>query len=238
MVSLRGVMEHIGNFEFTRKELRFESIPEKFDDALELLVECREKLAIAVGGTRVHWSKLSLEELPETLSQKFVSYEPDGEGTNLSATQVLKGIDLLDKKVKGARAVYEISCEFCHPNVGSMLAFCRTAQPVSDEKYGFTWVEKELRLGSPTAFLRECGSPISKSLEIFASCLDRLEDIQKEIESVKISLQELTKRVVRHMIINGTDMIWIYSDCPCGSEKKVRFCCGSSKDGFDTNALK
>lgn len=230
MMSLRGVMEHIGNFELTRKTLNIDKIPEKFDEALELLVEIQENLAIAVGGTRVHWSKLSLNELPETLTKKFVAYEPEEMGTNLSATQVLNGIDLLDKKVKGTRAVYEISCEFCHPNVGAMFAFCHSAQPFKDERYEFTWVEKELRLGSPAAFLRDCGRPISKSLEIFAACLDRLEDIQKEIEKAGDSLRTLTQRVVRHMITNGSDMIWSYSDCPCGSEKKVRFCCGSKSD--------
>jgi len=227
MTSFRGILEHVGHFESIRKKLVIPEIPESFNEASNLLIAIREHIALALGGTRIHWEKLSLEDLPAKLSRKDVEYRPDEMGTDLSAPQVLNGIDLLEKKVQGARAVYEILCEFCHPNVGLMLAFGRSAKPVTDERYGFQWVEKELGPGAPTGFLKECAQPMGRVFEIVAASLVRLNVLFDEFGEFKKPLMNLTQNVIRHMMVNSHDSIWAYSDCPCGSGLKVRFCCGA-----------
>src|SRR5438132_10692505 len=98
--------------------------------------------------TRVDWTALAVAKDAEALESTKVQYKPRENREDITSKQVMSLIDRLDKRVKRARAVYEVLCEFAHPNVGLLHSLTRSAKPVLDAQ-GIGWIRKELSLDPP-----------------------------------------------------------------------------------------
>jgi hypothetical protein len=227
-VCLRSLVEHVAHFDSVIFLLRSYSVPSLFDEANKTLWEINSKLAKATRATRIDWLALLRAKDKNELERLKIKYKPAPNREDLSAKTILDAIDSLDKRVKGARVVYEVLCEFAHPNFGLILSLTRSAKPVLDDQ-GVGWIRKELSLQAPTGFVDEMGIAFSSIFVKVGECLAHFESLLVEPDEQSKKLQQLTQTVVRHVVTKRRDLLSPYVPCPCGSGSKVKFCCGTNK---------
>lgn len=224
-LALRGVIEHIAHYQLLLKRLNEYRVPEAFDDANVLLGEILNLLMKSTYATRVDWNALFTGDPDENIEKNKLKYEPLTNRADRTAEGVMKAVDALGKKVKGTRGVYDVLCEFTHPNVGNLLAVTEKVEPYKDQR-GAVWVKKHLTAAVPNAFLTEWKKPTVYILLHAQRCLEHFEKLLIEGDAARAKVLSLVQVVVRKMVTARSDLFDTYAPCPCGAGTKVRFCCG------------
>ena len=227
LICLRSLIEHIANFDAAVDKLRPYAVPASFEEANKALWEMKGKIVDATYATRVDWEGLILSETEDLIKRNKVSYKPVEDRHDRTANSILTAIDGLSKKVKGIRSVYEVLCEFAHPNVGLLLGLTRAAQPVPD-KHGFYWVRKEFSLKAPLAVATESGDVLNQIFIKIAECMAHFETLLVEADQQRDKVQQISQIVLHQILTKQSDILDPYAPCPCGSNSKVKFCCGAA----------
>ena len=225
-ICYRSLLEQIGHFNSFIKEISALELENSFTSAAKYCLDLIEVSVPKVGATRVAWDKLArAQNLDELIEKNKIKYEISDQRMSLESDSCLKSIDLVNKQLKGTRAIYEILCEFAHPNVGSTLISYSDAE-LEIGKDGVGRVTKALHMGPPFNFFSEM-SPlvvnifecISKNLSHYIRCLTESEkQANRAFQAAQIVAPVLLKR--------NKDVFDPYAVCPCGSGDKIRFCCG------------
>ena len=136
----------------------------------------------------------------------------------------LKGIDLLDKRIRGARRLDQTLCEFAHPNVGVFLSSASKHGLITSE--GTRYHHKIISTSAPLGFAMNSEQFLP---EVFGICADVLDAYEVAVVAAGIQLsrvQQAAQVVVRRLLKTQKDLVGSYEACPCGSGSKTRFCCG------------
>lgn len=223
-VCLRVVIEHIAHYLTVIQKLRPYAVPDSPEEACRVLSEINKVLVQASYATRVDWDALVGSDAQEHIERKRIAYKPEENREDREAKSILGAIDSLDKAVKGTRAVYEMLCEFAHPNVGTLLLFTESVDP-SVDKQGVWWVNKRLGPDTPLEFLKNCRVPCHSLFQKTERCLAHFDMLQGEGSKQRQKVLAVTQKVVRHLHGSNKGLLDLYSPCPCGSDKKLKFCC-------------
>lgn len=118
ITALRSILEVSGNAALLERDLHELAEPKDENVALmEWLGEFESVIDGRIAGVRVDYSALTRNGLRG--AKKF-SYKPGELEADRTAKDLLNGVDVLDKRIKGARAAYEFFSEFAHPNLASV----------------------------------------------------------------------------------------------------------------------
>ena len=224
-LSLRGVIEHVAHYQLLQKRLNEYRVPETFEEANALLGEIRNMLMKSTYATRVDWNALFTGDPDENIEKNKLKYEPVSNRADRTAEGVMKAVDALGKKVKGTRGVYDVLCEFTHPNVGNLLAITDSVEPYKDQR-GAVWVKKHLTPSVPKAFLTEWKKPAVYIFLHAHRCLEHFEKLLVEGDGARAKVLSIVQIVVRKLVSARPDLFEAYAACPCGAGTKVKFCCG------------
>lgn len=224
-VVLRSVFEHVSHYNAVILRLRSIKVPHHFEVARKTLDEAEDFLVKKIYGTRIDWNAFHDPDVDERIDKNKLKYQKGEKDMDRSADQVLNAIDGLSKEIKGTRAVYEILCEFAHPNFGMLLACTEFAEYREDDN-GVQWVQKRLGLGQPCALTENTVCPLARILQQSAQCLSHYESLRGDGAHEHEKLLQLAQMVVRELLSKRQRLIGPYAPCPCGSGKKLRFCCG------------
>lgn len=227
LICLRSVVENISHLDFGVTQLKSYSIPSKHDVANNILAEIKGKVVDMTYSTRVDWEQIVAGETENLIKRNKIDYKPNELRQDRTAGSILKSIDCLNKKIKGVRAVYEILCEFAHPNVGLTMALTRSTTPFPD-KHGFTWIRKEVSLQPPVAAVGGTGRVMSQILNCIAQCMQHFETLINEAEEQRSKIQQISQVLLRHTLMRNKALLDPYAMCPCGSGTKIKFCCGAT----------
>ena len=226
---LRGILEQVATYHVVIAELRTIATPGSFEEANRQLGPILKLLNKKLYGTRVDWQSLAKgDDIEARIDRGKIKYKKEENRADREAEGVMNDIDALSKQVKGTRGVYEILCEFAHPNVGFVLASAERAEPVTDTS-GVVWVRKQLGAGPPLAFLEATGASIARAFKQCADCLDWFEHLLGEGATRLEKVRGIAQMVIRRLISSQPKLLNVYDPCPCGSGNKIRFCCGSTK---------
>lgn len=222
---LRSLIEHIAHFDHVIAAIRPYSVPPNWEEANKMLWEVNGKLLTTAYATRVDWGTMLLGETEELLERNKIKYEPNEKRMDHTAKSVMNAIDALTKQVKGTRAVYDVLCEFTHPNIGTLFGLTRSAGPVEDV-HGLVWVRKEFSLLPPIGALKELGPAMDRIFATAAECVSYFERTLIEAGQQRDKVLRLAQAVVQRLLLKNRDLIEPYAPCPCASGSKVKFCCG------------
>lgn len=223
--ALRGTIEHVAHYQLLLKRLSEYRVPEAFEEANVMLGDIRNMLMKSAYATRVDWNALFTGDPDENIEKNRLKYEPQSNRADRTAETVMKAVDALGKKVKGTRAVYDILCEFTHPNVGNLLAVIDRAEPYKDQR-GAVWVKKHLTPSVPRAFLTEWKKPAIYIFLHAHRCLEHFEKLLVDGDSARAKVLSIVQVVVRKLVGVNHGLFDAYGACPCGAGTKVKFCCG------------
>ncbi|MBI5826589.1 MAG: SEC-C domain-containing protein [Deltaproteobacteria bacterium] len=139
-------------------------------------------------------------------------------------------IDILNEEVSGTRILYEVLCEFLHPNVGTIWSVANTTG-YETNRYGVKFQTRELSIGKSNninimkldgglfSIIENTLLTLSKLLKYRTSVFDETEQIKKEVLS-------LIQLIVRDNVGVYKNIFQRNDECPCGSGVKVKQCCG------------
>ena len=226
-VCLRAAVEHVAHFNSVIVRLRDQKVTEDVDEAHRLLGQIHDLLEKSTYGTRVDWFQVVKSDPETALKKDAIKYRGQPYRVDTEAGSILKAIDLLEKNIKGTRAVYELLCEFAHPNVGLLWLMTESSQSRRD-KNGVFWVDKSLGSHVPGELVKnEMVSIPRRILRQADLCLQHFLVLQTEAIGQQQQILRLTQVIVRRLLGRGhnSELFDTYSLCPCGSGAKLKFCC-------------
>jgi hypothetical protein len=229
LVCYRGCIEQVGHLAVVAKQLNALTEPTDFDKSCGFLAEAYELMAKRLYGTRVSWIALARgHNFDELIRKDRVAYEEHPDRVNVEAASCLKGVDLLDKTTKGTRAIYNILCEFTHPNVGNLIISTAQASPREDSQ-GVGWIDKALSNFAVPIVIKQMPQLMEWIFKVVDLVLRDLQDrIVPDLESCEARILKTAQVFTKEMVKRNRNLIDPYAPCPCGSGKKLRFCCGKS----------
>ncbi len=217
--------------QFIEKHLKV--IPATFDSAeaeTKYFFDFHEPLVKALFPTRYNFDRFDDQgqlrpvEVASTKSSPWV-YEPKEGTVDRRASSIMGAIDLLDKKLLGAREMYERICEFVHPNVGSSILLSHHEQ-LLDDVHGVQRFHKALH--------REfAGVPVATQiilpdmLNFGTMAITMFDALLSGSIAQRDAYHKMGQGVSRRILMKYRKYFEPYSECPCESKVKFRFCCGS-----------
>ena len=223
LICFRSVIEHVAHFHTAVRNAEVIKIPETSADCVNILFDYHGVLFSAAYGTRTDWTSALTAEKARW-QQKAFTYSPSPSRLDLQSKSIMNHIDKLSKSVPGSRTIYEILCEFAHPNGGTFFSFLTSADSYIGQG-GLKWVRQEFASSDPTAFLNESQPLFQNLFDIFKEVLQQFEEDLEKWSAQKKKIAKLTQRIVRDMLERHSSLFDPYGPCPCGSSRKLKFCC-------------
>ncbi len=191
------------------------------------LLEVSEIITRALYGTQREWSAVVKTDLREAIP-KDLRYVKKEHTADIGANNILKAIDKLDRKVPGTRNVYEVLCEFLHPNVGDLWATTTVASSFYD-RYGTRHLVRTIGAGRKDLV----GLPDQRAVydQLFEICADIVAYACTVFSRLQVAAETadvLTKKWA-HKVAKNSPMYCAPSDiCPCLSGLTVKACRAST----------
>lgn len=198
LMALRSILEVSGNTILLQQDLQKLEHPKEESDARgKWLNEFESLVDGRLAGVRVDYSALTKKGLRQSGK---LSYKPGDFEADQTAKDLLKGVDALDRRVKGARATYEFFSEFAHPNLASVMTHRdRTEAKLEVLKiHGYAVHYQQKRVG--TAFLEEFGSVVAEGFGIVAECLLQLLDVDLFLKTKGEEVAEQARKAIREIV--------------------------------------
>jgi len=221
VVGLRGFFERAGSL--AENVRRVSNSMRGQQGGMEAVLDASEDVARCLYGTRLDWMGLATTGLRST-SSRGASYKPTVDMADLTSKNVLTGIDALEKRVSGARASYEVFCEFLHPNVGDLVA--TTEQSSSwDDAWGTRHIRRVIAFDDSSTlgqadFEAILGQAFGISVDVVNLCPALLHDLG-QLASLA---QRVTKKSQHAIVRRNPDLFRRGDPCPCLSGKTIREC--------------
>jgi hypothetical protein len=195
---------------------------------LKPVLELAETVMKAVYGTNRDWMKLAQMDL-RTTPVKDVAYVVRADTANYKAANVLNAIDKLEKRVRGSRLVYELLCEFLHPNVGDLYGASLENSDLTD-RYGVRHLIRHIGLGPKRLeHVPEVQRILTQMLDISADIVETLPAILDDIETGSKYASQLTRQFA-HKVVQLYRAQFDHHDlCPCLSGLQVKDCARRSR---------
>jgi hypothetical protein len=224
LVLTRTILEHIGTYTlFHRDVSSLTPANESPNAGGDWVLDVQYALGHRSMGTRIDWADYFGNGLKGKRRKK---YEAKEGYFDHEAETLLKGIDLMDKPVRGVRNAYEFLSEFGHPNYPSYQLGVISTE-IKRHRHGFRMLRKvyagdraprvvveELRF-----LLRDVWELLVASLEHFLELDKKFADVEKEVVKKTRSWVRKTLQL-QHTVFRDAD------PCPCLSGKIVGCCCG------------
>ena len=227
--ALRCLIERIAHASATANALKdVTSIPLPAKAPLNPIFEVAGVIRKALYGTQREWADLTKVDF-RSASPKGVIYRKKEDTADVSAVNVLNDIDKLAKQVPGARLVYEILCEFLHPNVGDLFGSSLEGADYWDD-HGTRHLTRTIGLGPKTLsgfpdmqlVMQQLVEISIETIELGDQSLQKLKDVAAYVEGVT--------RQNQHHILTKYKKFFRNSDlCPCLSGLSVRACSRRSR---------
>jgi hypothetical protein len=222
---LRSLIERTAHAVATAKKLRnLKDV--QVDGAFDPVWEHSETIFTALYGTQREWTKLVQSDFRKT-SVKSVKYVKKSGIANALPDNILDSIDTLNKTVPGTRLVYEILCEYLHPNVGDL--FGATLEADSDvDRHGTRHLVRRIGLG-PKSYKGHSDLQVirDKLFDVCCDILPRMPMALDEIVAIANTVTNLSRRALHGAVKKHYRQLFLGSDpCPCLSGQTVAACTG------------
>ena len=223
-MALRSILEVAGSAVLLDKD--FQQLAQPKDEKVsrtEWLSEVESLVDGRLVGVRVDYSALTKTGLR---GSGKLSYKPSDLYADQTAKDLLKGVDVLDRRVKGARAAYEFFSEFAHPNLASVwTGYDRVELKIQIfDIHGYAVHHEQKRVGA--AFIEMFGSVLVEGIEIVAECLEELLRVALYLKTKSEEVATQVRKAIREYIKANPIAFDFREKCPCNSRRNIQQCCG------------
>ena len=226
LVLARTILEQVGTYALFQRDVSCLTPADESPNAAgDWVLDIQHALLPRAMGTRIDWADYFSNGLK---GKGRKGYKANEGYFDQGAKDLLNGIDLVDKSVRGIRNAYEFLSEYGHPNYPSYQLGVVSAE-LTPHRHGFRMLRKvyagdrtpRFAVEEQRFLLRDVWELLVAALEHFLVLDKKFADIQKEVGKKTHSWVRKTLR--KH----GTGTVFRYADpCPCFSGKIVGCCCG------------
>ena len=239
IMALRSLLEICGNAVLLERDLQVLAEPK--DELPVTLANWLHEVDAAIdtrlAGTRLDYGVLTQSSLREV---KKMSYTPGEFEEDRTAKDLLKGVDILDKRVNGSRAAYEFFSEFAHPNIASAWTHYDSTKMLMHvlDIHGYEAHHRQRHVGA--FFLETFGTRVVEGIEIATECVDELLRVNLILKKKSEIVGNRAQKAIRGHIKRDPKIFDVREQCPCNQGKNILQCCGklinASKFGRHTLA--
>jgi hypothetical protein len=222
--ALRCLIERIAHATATANALKtLPSAPTPAKAPLNPVLEMGGVIRKALYGTRREWTDLVNVDFRRTSPNK-VTYRKKVDIADMSSANIMTTIDKLTKEVPSTRFIYEVLCEFLHPNVGDLFGSSLKGEDYWDA-YGTRHLTRTIGVG-PKSF---CGFPdlqliMQRVSEISIEIIEFFPHSMRELETVTSYVANITRKNQHHVLLKYRRFFANEDLCPCLSGLSVRDC--------------
>jgi hypothetical protein len=171
----------------------------------------------------IDWIKLSKIDLRKVDDLRSIRSEPDTMRDN--ELMVLKAVAALAKRLKSVATAYAVLTEFISPRVGTLWLVYEDSQSMLDGNRT-QWNRNKLGHGFPRTMVEQMTPVIVQLFAILNDTLGVFQLLDKELSEVDGAIGDVTRDETRTWLWKMPDLFDHHEDCPCGSGKRVKYCCG------------
>ena len=185
---------------------------ERYDDILN------KELSSGIDWTKL--SKTDLRKVDDLRSiRSFVDSNRDDEHL------ALKDVAAFAKRLKSITAAYAVLSEFVSPRVGTLWLVYEDSQSMQDG-HKTQWNRNKLGPGFPRIIADQMKPVIVQMFGVLNDALEQCQLLDKELLEAGALIDTITRDETRTWLWKFPELFDKHEDCPCGSGKRVKFCCG------------
>jgi hypothetical protein len=171
----------------------------------------------------IDWIKLSKVDLRQVEDLRSVSSAPDSKRDD--ELMALKAVSSLGRRLKSVPAAYAVLNEFGRPRVGTLWLVYEDSQSMQDG-HKTQWNRNKLGPGFPRIMVEQMKPVIVQLFGVLNDALGLLQLLDKEFIDADAKIAGVSRDETRTWLWMFPDMFDKHEDCPCGSGKRVKYCCG------------
>lgn len=228
-LTLRAIIERISRCQKLANDIRF--LKDKTNseaDATQEIIKNSGIITKALYGTRRNWVEVLNRDL-KSASKTDLEYVPNNETLDISAIQILNCVDALDKVIPGTRNVYEILCEYSHPNVGDLRSATLDVTSWNDDS-GTRFISRTIGLGKKV-FERNFDEITirDKTHEVCVNIINYFPDICAELNLIHSTISRIMTESAHRVYWAQKNYFKNNDLCPCLSLLRVKDCAQKSE---------
>jgi hypothetical protein len=222
--ALRGLIERIAVAATLAGSLKtFGQSSTPLKSPLDPVIDAGHAAYKSLYATRRDWVKLGQADF-RTTSPSDVPYLKQTAQADAKASGIMKAIDKLEQRVPGARLVYEVLCEFAHPNVGDLFG-TTVAFHIFTDSEGSRHYARTIGLGSKDECGHEAQQEIAQKLfDVGSDIVRQLPLVLNEIETVSVKATNITRQFSHQALKTNRGLFSSRDPCPCLSGYTVKDC--------------
>jgi len=170
------------------------------------------------------WIRVPKNDLRQTEDPRILRASPESKRNYELVVQ--KGIVALGKQVKGIPAAYDVLSEFERPRVGTLWLVYEESRSMPDG-HKTIWNRNKLGPGFPSVMIEQMTPTIVQLFGVLSDALGLLQQIEKELVDIDAMIVRHTQDETRTWLWHFPELFDKHEDCPCGSGKRVKYCCGT-----------
>lgn len=174
-------------------------------------------------GSRIDWAKLATADFHQVGDEASLRTPQAGRKDDVPET--LLGIRSLAKRIRGVLPIYEVLNEFSQVRVGTLWLLYEDSKIMPD-RARTTWNRNQLGMAFPRAMVEQMQPVIVQVFDILYDALGLLKPFDREFLDLDARMAKATQDEVRTMLWHFPEIFDKHEDCPCGSGKRVKYCCG------------
>ncbi len=218
--AMRVLLENLGAISLLVERLSEVKIPADAHEAGILLDDIiNREFATQIDWTKVAQSDLRQVEDPQQLRKA-------GAPGQTAAREVREWLLSLGKRINGVLSVYEVLSEATTPRFGSLWLVYEDSKSMPD-RAKTVWNRNKMGTGLPGTMTREMPGTIVQIFGILNGALGIIGQIDREFRDIDARMSAATRDETRTWLWMFPDLFDKHEDCPCGSGKRVKYCCGS-----------
>lgn len=171
----------------------------------------------------IDWTKLSRTDLRKVDDLRSIRSAPDTMRDD--ELMVLKAVGALAKRLKSVAAAYAILTELISPRVGTLWLVYEDSQTMLDG-HKTQWNRNKLGPGFPRTMVEQMNPVLVQLFAILNDALGTFQDLDRELSEIDVKIGGVTRDETRTWLWKISDLFDHHEDCPCGSGKRVKYCCG------------
>jgi hypothetical protein len=174
-------------------------------------------------GSDMDWLRVPKNDLRQTEDPRILRASPESKRNYELVVQ--KGIAALGKRAKGIPSAYDILSEFERPRVGTLWLVYEESKSMQDGHKSI-WNRNKLGPGFPSVMIEQMKPTITQLFGVLSDALGLMQQIEKELVDIDAKIARHTQDETRNWLWHFPDLFDKHEDCPCGSGKRVKYCCG------------
>jgi hypothetical protein len=171
----------------------------------------------------IDWARMATAEFRKY--EDLSSFRSDRIKGKDSAQDPMRGIRSISRHVRGLLPAYEVLIEFSQPRVGTLWLVYEESKTVPD-RVKTLWNRNQLGVGFPRTVTDQMRPILVQLFDVLYDCLPFMRQLDRDFTEIDARMSKVTQDEVRTMLWHLPDLFDKHEDCPCGSGKRVKYCCG------------